>query len=449
MISPDSMLMKSEDSILIQRKDSWLIFNSESQAAIKIDERIIAMLESLNTPTYYGELELEYCAKYDDTTPEEFNISVKLLVDAGFILVNFMKKEDRTLIFADTPKLPSIAAVHVTYRCNLKCDYCYNEEQRTIHGKDERSKSDWKMKLLELQNMGIQRFDITGGEPLVRMELLPVYEELKANGAQIELITNGTLISDQEIANTIAKSVSRVTVSLDSFDPFEHDYYRGKGTHTEVERAMEFLTKAGVIWQAKGVLTDKNTSSLDRTKEYVKSLGGGDYAISIMVGEKRDDHSIYQQFYSSVIEKRIEKGEIELYPDQSFDLNMKYGKPCAAARYECAIDPDGGIYPCRVFIMPEFCCGNIFEEDINDIWKNAEVLQKFRNIDYRKLDKCGDCAFLRICLGGCRAIAYMESKSIYGPLDSFGCAVRKRRTANIITQHADAEQSRIGRQTGC
>ena len=265
-----------------------------------------------------------------------------------------------------------------------------------------------------------------------------MYRDFIKEGVQIELITNGTLVSDEKVAEQIKHSFSRVTVSLDSYSADEHDAHRGAESHAATVRGLKLLTSAGVFWQAKGVLSKENSKSLVKTKEFVNDLGGKDYALSIMVGNMRDEDSIRQQFFNSVIEEKLHNNEINFYPDRNFDLNRKYGIPCSAGRQECAVDPFGNVYPCRVMMYPELKCGNLHDEDLASIWKNSPVLHSLRNLDYKKIEKCGECEYLRICLGGCRAIAYAQSRNITGPIDSFGCAMRKRRVSQIISSHVSS-----------
>ncbi len=172
------------------------------------------------------------------------------------------------------------------------------------------------------------------------------------------------------------------------------------------------------------------------TISFVEKLEGHDFALSIMVGAGLELDEIYEQYFKSGVKESVNRGDLTSTDNSSFDFNRKYGVPCSAARTECALDPDGNLYPCRVFMSNEMDCGNIFKTDIADIWENSEILRKIRNTDYKKIEECGECSFLRICLGGCRGIAYIESGSLYSCANSFSCALRKKKMTNIISKHA-------------
>lgn len=58
------------------------------------------------------------------------------------------------------------------------------------------------------------------------------------------------------------------------------------------------------------------------------------------------------------------------------------------------------------------------------------------NVDYMNIENCGQCSFLRMCFGGCRGIAYMESGSLMSGLNTFACALKKRHINTVINRHA-------------
>ncbi|MCK5132925.1 MAG: SPASM domain-containing protein [Candidatus Sabulitectum sp.] len=78
---------------------------------------------------------------------------------------------------------------------------------------------------------------------------------------------------------------------------------------------------------------------------------------------------------------------------------------CAAAVNECSIDHAGNLYPCRLMTLPDMCCGNLLNQEFKTLWEESSVLWQVRNLDYSAIEKCRDCAFFRLCLGGYRAMA--------------------------------------------
>lgn len=434
----DTILSISKNSIRVRIGSKWAFFSTKKQTAVIAKDIVNTVVSMLDVPKYYGELAITALNAYSDISEQDLENLLENLIEADIVVAD-AGEERSNLQFVEIPEHPMLISIHPTHRCNLSCTYCYNSNHRNSYSGEERSLGEWETLLDRLTAIGVKRFDVTGGEPLLRKDLFPVYRKLKCSGVELELLTNGTLINTIELANEIGDTFSRVSVSLDSYDKDEHDYCRGEGSHPKVIKAMELLAKAGVRWQAKGVLHGKNSGSVKRTKELVKGLGGLAYDLSIMVGPERESNQTYRDYYRAAVEKRVEDGEIDLFNYPEFDFNKKYGAPCSAARLECAIDAAGAVYPCRVFLGTEFYSGNAFDEDFEHIWLQGTGLQKVREIDFTRLPKCGSCNYLRMCMGGCRAIAFLNTNQLYGEVDHFSCSLRKRKINNVIARHIDKQ----------
>ena len=109
----------------------------------------------------------------------------------------------------------------VTDRCNMRCRYCMPED-----GVDKRSHQEG-LSYEELHriaraavSLGIEKIRVTGGEPLVRKEIVPFLAGLSAIPGlkQLVLTSNGVLL--EEMAGDLrAAGVQRLNISLDSLDP--------------------------------------------------------------------------------------------------------------------------------------------------------------------------------------------------------------------------------------
>jgi len=99
---------------------------------------------------------------------------------------------------------------HLTERCNLSCRHCYQSGR----GMSELSLAEIKEVIAEVAELlqewetvhGLHfspSFNITGGEPLLRSDLLDILTEIGSRGFAMYLLTNGTLI-DFETAELLA-----------------------------------------------------------------------------------------------------------------------------------------------------------------------------------------------------------------------------------------------------
>ncbi len=111
--------------------------------------------------------------------------------------------------------------VAVTDRCNLRCRYCMPPEGVAPKKHEDILRyEEIEAVLRECVDLGINRFRLTGGEPLVRKGITGFIERLRAmpGAPEINLTTNGILLG--EYAAGLKKAgVSNLNVSLDTLDP--------------------------------------------------------------------------------------------------------------------------------------------------------------------------------------------------------------------------------------
>ena len=110
--------------------------------------------------------------------------------------------------------------ISVTDRCNLRCIYCMPEgAQPLAHGDILRFEEILRVCRAAV-SLGITKFKITGGEPLVRRGCVSLIEQLKKTEGveQVTLTTNGLLLGGQ-LEALCAAGLDAVNISLDSLDP--------------------------------------------------------------------------------------------------------------------------------------------------------------------------------------------------------------------------------------
>ena len=124
--------------------------------------------------------------------------------------------------------------------CNLTCKYCFTNSPIGDHAKDTLDLDMVASIADQADELGIFEFDLQGGELLLRPELLfQALEAIQPERFYFYLTTNGYFL-DKEMAKRLADAkVSRVSVSIDSFDDKTHDEIRGR--KDSWRRAMEAL----------------------------------------------------------------------------------------------------------------------------------------------------------------------------------------------------------------
>ncbi len=113
--------------------------------------------------------------------------------------------------------------ISVTDRCNFRCQYCmpkeiFGPEFKFLRRQDIMSFEEITRIASLATSLGVKKFRLTGGEPLLRADLHKLIRQLhRIPDIEIALTTNGTLLKNH--AQLLAESgLDRVTVSLDSLD---------------------------------------------------------------------------------------------------------------------------------------------------------------------------------------------------------------------------------------
>jgi MoaA/NifB/PqqE/SkfB family radical SAM enzyme len=134
--------------------------------------------------------------------------------------------------------MPVVCNYYVTLRCNDSCEFCAiwsNEEYQKIEEKP--------LDLMLLKRAGIKRLNLTGGEPLLREDLIAILTQAKGLGFEITLTTNGILYSEK--ARALAGLLNTLYFSLDYPMASEHDRSRGIECFSVVIQAVELARKLG------------------------------------------------------------------------------------------------------------------------------------------------------------------------------------------------------------
>jgi cyclic pyranopterin phosphate synthase len=137
--------------------------------------------------------------------------------------------------------------ISVTDRCNLRCTYCLPEEAEFPFGdRDFLSPGEIESIVGALVRLGIERVRLTGGEPLVRKDILEIARRIKAlpGVRNVALSTNGTELA--RLAPALrAAGVDRVNVSLDSLDAERFHAITRRGDLAAVWGGIEAALAAG------------------------------------------------------------------------------------------------------------------------------------------------------------------------------------------------------------
>lgn len=358
---------------------------------------------------------------------------------------------------------PGLMYWEVTNACNRNCIMCYNPSHHL--GEDEISLEEGLDVLDQFKDMGGSCVVFTGGEPLLRADVIEWIKYCTKKEIYTEIFTNGTLIT-KHVAEALKEAgLGYCRVSIHGADAKTHDFITGvPGTYDLAIQGIKNLVNAGVKTAWSFVANKINFDQLRTVVEEAIALkchgviigsldliGRGSLAKELELDSSQEaclwrflDESIY------VYGDRIRfawgadmcKDEAWQYyvlnpvkprPEWKFDANryMRYVKNslCGVGQRSFAITANGNMTPCPA--LYDVCLGNIRTKSMNTIWSEAPQLKAFRERLLEEYEHCGECGMRYACVGGCRANAFHGSGSLLGK-DIRRCKVQESRAASEL-----------------
>jgi cyclic pyranopterin phosphate synthase len=166
--------------------------------------------------------------------------------------------------------------ISVTDRCDFRCVYCMSEKMTFLPRKEVLSLEEIYRIALTFTQLGVRKIRLTGGEPLVRSNVMSLVESIGALPELDELLltTNGSHL--EELAVPLKKAgVTRINISLDSLDADNFKQMTRTGDLAQVRRGIEAAVKAGfkTLRLNAVILKGRNDHEILDLLEYAMSLG--------------------------------------------------------------------------------------------------------------------------------------------------------------------------------
>lgn len=163
--------------------------------------------------------------------------------------------------------------ISVTDRCNLRCRYCMPEEGVNMLSHDQILTFEEITEVVRTAALlGVTKVRITGGEPLVRRNIVTLVKMLAdINGIEdLSMTTNALLL--EEFAKPLRQAgLNRVNVSLDTMDPIQYRYITRGGDIDKVIRGIDAAIEAGLTPVKLNCVVNGSTNTPDALS--VKAFG--------------------------------------------------------------------------------------------------------------------------------------------------------------------------------
>jgi len=296
----------------------------------------------------------------------------------------------------------------------MYCAHCYRDAG--CKADEELSTQEAKKLLEEIARAGFKIMIFSGGEPLMREDIL----ELVGYAKNLKLIpvfgTNGTLISKKMAQDLKTAGAMGMGISLDSMDAEKHNNFRNfPDAWQKAVEGMKNCREVGLPFQIHTTVMDWNQQELEKITDFAVEIGAKAHHLFFLVPTGRaatiEEESLRAEEYEKVLTRIMKKQQevsIELKPTcapqflrivDQLGMTSRFKRGCLAGLSYCIISPRGKVQPCAYLNME---LGDVRQTPFDEIWKNNLILKKLRTLDYE--GNCGDCKYKNKC-GGCRARA--------------------------------------------
>ena len=327
---------------------------------------------------------------------------------------------------------PYVVSWNLTYRCNLACEHCYLDAGGTplvdTENFADRSELNTEECFRVIEDIAAFAPEcvtiLTGGEPLLRRDILDIVRRASERGLWVVVGTNGVRITEN-VARRLAEAGARgLSLSLDALDPDRHDRFRRvRGAWGNTVEGAEILNRTGLPFIVQTTAGSHNLGELEAIADFAHDrLAAKVWNLYFLVPTGRG------QFVSDISPEQYDQVLASLYRIQrKYDRKMLVNAKCAphyiktvlensgtqfrtytggaggcpAGTHYMGIRPNGDITPCPY--LPVFA-GNLRKSSLGSLWSSSEL---FTDIRRRSTlgGRCGECEMNAQC-GGCRARAY-------------------------------------------
>ncbi len=370
----------------------------------------------------------------------------------------------RNLLFARaalTRRVPIYVQFAVTTRCNMVCSMCRANESR--EGERELGVAEIAILADHLERLGVGILVLTGGEPLLRVDLPEIVRLFSERGLSVRLQSNALLADPETVRALVEAGLEDVTVSLHSLDPEIND--RITGVPGSWERILAGLATFGQALPGRGALggvnitvNRHNLADLPDLVRFVTDIGlyaslipvhldegrgDGDYIVRAHAPEMGIDpshHDTIDRVYAKLMD--MKRSGFHLYNTYRFLRESRDYLKTGEIRWRClspdmyfSISPQGHFLPCVDLPGDE----SMLDPGFVERYRSREFREHYR----RQASTCAGCMYA--CYPELTYIA--RHPLTFLERVAFARAVEGRRRARLSAEQmvARAEALRPGR----
>lgn len=324
--------------------------------------------------------------------------------------------------------LPVLSEIALTYGCNLSCRFCYAGCKCTSKkASSEMSTADVRRVLDIIRyEAEVPSVSWTGGEPTLREDLVELTQYATGIGMRVNLITNGTNLTEALVTELKEAGLRSAQVSLEGPSAEVHDSLTlVTGSFDRTVQGIGLLREAGLHVHTNTTLNKINAPYAADIIRTAKRLDLKRCSINMVIpcGSAPDGDVIISYTETAELIEQAKKAgreegvEFLWYSPTPYCIYNPVakrlgGKSCAACDGLLSVAPNGDVLPCSS--VPK-SVGNLLRDGFEKTWNGRRALY-WREKRYAHR-KCRGCGQFDICTGACPiywdAVGYGELKQVW------------------------------------
>lgn len=271
-------------------------------------------------------------------------------------------------------RVPIVADIVVTGKCHCNCWHCF----RARHNAIDLSFGKIRECIEELHEMGTATIGITGGEPMLRSDIMEIIS-LIPDDMEGQLYTTGRGIDDVVASFLSQTNITRCIISLDHYDKEVVCQLRhNEDAYEDAVNAIKSLIGANMYVTVTVCMTEElaDEENFEKYVQFANQLGVSEIRVVMQIPQGNLEGNNVGRIYGNTL-SMVKKLKDKYNKQEDFATILNFCEIESSSYFGCnaganylSINNDGNVTPC---VAVPLTFGNVYEKSIREIYQNMEL----------------------------------------------------------------------------
>jgi pyrroloquinoline quinone biosynthesis protein E len=312
----------------------------------------------------------------------------------------------------------------VTHRCPLHCPYCSNPPRHPSG--EELATSDWQRVFREAADLGVLHVLLSGGEPLLRADLVDLTAAAREAGLYVNLLTSGLGLTLDRAEELKAAGLDSVQISFQAEERDLADTIAGVPAHAakraaarlirqlELPLTVNVVLHSGNIDRVEGIIALARELEAHRLELANVQFYGWAFRNRAALLPNAEQLRRAETVAGAARDRLRGRMEVLYVPSDQYGERPKACMHGWGQRY-LTVNPVGDVLPCpTAAVIPGLRFENVRHRSLPWVWGESDAFNRFRGTAWLP-EPCRSCDLREIDFGGCRCQAALLTGDAANP----------------------------------